>query len=305
MKKKILLTGTSGFLGSHIAKYLLNFDFDLIALKRTTSDLSRCKSFKNKITWINFDTEGVWKEKVIKLKPKYIIHSAWIGVDSEGRDDIIQQTKNISFLSDLLYVSKSTNLTKFINFGSQAEYGVLNRKVSEDFEANPTNLYGVTKLASQQILKTFCKLNKIDWVWLRLFSFVGENQNSNWLIPQLISKITNKKTLDMTMGHQKYSFMDVKDFSSIILKILNSNIESGVYNVSSEEPYTIRELSNLISSKLNVPQKINWGVLPYRLNQSMHIEGDMTKLKNQIGEFNLVTLSYSLEKLISKNKKNI
>ena len=305
MKKKILLTGTSGFLGSHIAKYLLNFDFDLIALKRTTSDLSRCKSFKNKITWINFDTEGVWKEKVIKLKPKYIIHSAWIGVDSEGRDDIIKQTKNISFLSDLLYVSKSTNLTKFINFGSQAEYGVLNRKVSEDFEANPTNLYGVTKLASQQILKTFCKLNKIDWVWLRLFSFVGENQNSNWLIPQLISKITNKKTLDMTMGHQKYSFMDVKDFSSIILKILNSNIESGVYNVSSEEPYTIRELSNLISSKLNVPQKINWGVLPYRLNQSMHIEGDMTKLKNQIGEFNLVTLSYSLEKLISKNKKNI
>jgi len=305
VKKKILLTGTSGFLGSHIAKYLLNFDFDLIALKRTTSDLSRCKSFKNKITWINVDTEGVWKEKVIKLKPKYIIHSAWIGVDSEGRDDIIKQTKNISFLSDLLYVSKSTNLTKFINFGSQAEYGVLNRKVSEDFEANPTNLYGVTKLASQQILKTFCKLNKIDWVWLRLFSFVGENQNSNWLIPQLISKITNKETLDMTMGHQKYSFMDVKDFSSIILKILNSNIESGVYNVSSEEPYTIRELSNLISSKLNVPQKINWGVLPYRLNQSMHIEGDMTKLKNQIGEFNLVTLSYSLEKLISKNKKYI
>lgn len=300
---KILLTGTSGFLGSHIAKHLVSFDFELIALKRKDSDLSRCKSFKKKITWINIDSNGVWKEKVIKLKPKYIIHSAWIGVDSVGRDDIIKQSKNISFLSDLLDISKSTNLIRFISLGSQAEYGVLNTKVSEDSEANPINLYGATKVASQQILKTFCELNKIDWVWLRLFSFIGENQDSNWLIPQLISKIKNKETIDMTMGHQKYSFIYVNDFASIIFKILNSNIDSGIYNVSSEEPYSIRELSNLISIKLEVSQKINWGALPYRLNQSMHIEGEMNKLKKQIGDFKLVRLSHSLDRVISANKK--
>jgi nucleoside-diphosphate-sugar epimerase len=302
---KILLTGTSGFLGSHIAKHLVSFDFELIALKRKDSDLSRCESFKKNITWINIDSNGVWKEKVIKLKPKYIIHSAWIGVDSVGRDDIIKQSKNISFLSDLLDISKSTNLTRFISLGSQAEYGVLNTKVSEDSEINPINLYGATKVASQQILKTFCELNKIDWVWLRLFSFIGENQDRNWLIPQLISKIKNKETLDMTMGHQKYSFIYVNDFTSIILKILNSNIESGIYNISSEEPHSIRELSNLISIKLEVSQKINWGVLPYRLNQSMHIEGEMNKLKKQIGDFKFVTLSHSLDRVISANKKNI
>ena len=301
---KILLTGTSGFLGSHIAKYLVSFDFELIALKRKDSDLSRCKSFKKKITWINIDSNGVWKEKVIKLKPKYIIHSAWIGVDSVGRDDIIKQSKNISFLSDLLDISKSTNLIRFISLGSQAEYGVLNTKVSEDSEANPINLYGATKVASQQILKTFCELNKIDWVWLRLFSFIGENQDSNWLIPQLISKIKNKETIDMTMGHQKYSFIYVNDFASIIFKILNSNIDSGIYNVSSEEPYSIRELSNLISIKLKVSQKINWGALPYRLNQSMHIEGNTSKLRNQIGDYKLTAISDTLDRIIFhyKNK---
>ena len=305
MSIKILLTGTSGFLGSHIAEYLVRFGFELIALKREQTDLSRCKLFKKKINWINIDENGIWKEKVIDLRPNYIIHSAWIGVDSVDRDDITKQAKNISFLSDLLYVAQSTNLKRFISLGSQAEYGILNSKATESIDVNPVSLYGAMKVASQQILKTFCELNNINWVWLRLFSFIGENQDNNWLIPQLISKIMNNEIIDMTLGYQKYSFMYVSDFTSIILKIIESDIESGIYNISSEEPYSIREVASLISEKLEVPQKINWGAVPYRLNQSMHIEGDMEKIKKQIGDFDLVTLSQSLDKVIyvKKNMK--
>ena len=53
MKKRILLTGATGFLGSHIARVITNYNIELIALKRENSNLYRCKTFQNKVNWIN------------------------------------------------------------------------------------------------------------------------------------------------------------------------------------------------------------------------------------------------------------
>lgn len=298
MKKNILLTGATGFLGSQIADVLVNNDIQLIALKRKNSDCYRCNSFSNKIDWVDIDVEGYWKEKVINLRPTHIIHCAWIGVEAQERNDIKTQVQNISFLSDLLEISRVIKLTEFISLGSQAEYGILNSKVSENIIVNPVSLYGATKVASQQIIKTFCNSNKINWIWLRLFSFIGENENNNWLIPSLIDKIVNDKAIDMTLGEQKYSYMFVKDFTLIILKIINSNVESGIYNVSGDELISLKELVDLIGKKLNSSPKINWGAIPYRLNQSMHIEGNTSKLRNQIGEYKLTSISDTLDRVI-------
>jgi nucleoside-diphosphate-sugar epimerase len=298
MKKIILLTGATGFLGSHIAKILVNNDIQLIALKRKNSDCYRCNSFNNKINWIDVDVKESWKEKVINLNPTDIIHCAWIGVEAHERDDIKIQTQNIFFLADLLEISRVIKLTKFISLGSQAEYGILNAKVLESSIVNPVSSYGSVKVASQQILKTFCISNEIDWIWLRLFSFIGEYENSNWLIPSLIDKIIKDEVMDMTTGEQKYSYMFVNDFALIILKIINSNVESGIYNVSGDEAISLKELVDLIGGKLNLSPKINWGALPYRLNQSMHIEGNTSELKNQIGDYKLTDISDTLDRVI-------
>ena len=298
MKKVILLTGATGFLGSQIADVLVNNDIQLVALKRKNSDCYRCNSFKNKINWVDIDAEGYWKGKVINLRPTHIIHCAWIGVEAHERNNIKTQIQNISFLSDLLEISRVMKLIQFISLGSQAEYGILNSKVSEDSIVKPVSSYGATKVASQQILRTFCNSNKIKWIWLRLFSFIGEYENKNWLIPSLIDNIIKGKVMDMTAGEQKYSYMFAKDFALIILKIINSNVESGVYNVSGDELISLKELVNLIGEKLNFSPKINWGALPYRLNQSMHIEGNTSELKNQIGDYKLTSISNTLDRVI-------
>ena len=302
MKKVILLTGATGFLGSQIAGVLVNNDIQLVALKRKNSDCYRCNSFINKIDWVDIDAEGYWKEKVINLRPTYIIHCAWIGVEAHERDDIKTQVQNISFLTDLLEISGIMKLTQFISLGSQAEYGILNSKVSENSIVKPVSSYGAVKVASQQILKTFCNSNKTKWIWLRLFSFIGENENDNWLIPSLIDKIINGEVMDMTPGEQKYSYMFVNDFALIILKIINSNIQSGIYNVSGDEIISLKELVILIGKKLNFSPKINLGALPYRINQSMHIEGDTTALKNQIGNYKLTSINDTLDMVLGHYK---
>lgn len=302
-KKTILLTGATGFLGSQIADVLINNNIKVVALKRKNSDLFRCNLFKDKIDWIEIDAEGRWKQKVMNLSPSHIIHCAWIGVEAHERNDIKVQFQNFLFLNDLLEIAGLMNLTQFICFGSQSEYGLLSAKVSENSIVEPASIYGSIKVSSQQILKTYCNSNNINWIWLRLFSFIGVNENKNWLLPSLIDKIYNDEVIDMTGGEQKYSYMFVNDFALIILKIINSNIESGIYNVSGDELISIKEFVNLICEKLRYTPIINWGAIPYRLDQSMHIEGDMEKLKMQIGEYKLTSISDALD-LVILNYKN-
>jgi nucleoside-diphosphate-sugar epimerase len=300
---KVLLTGATGFLGSHIAEHLVCNNIEVIALKREQSDFWRCKAFFDKIEWIDIDSLGIWREDVMRKSPTIIIHSAWIGVEAEERGDLKIQTENLNFLVDLLELGKHLNVKKFIGLGSQAEYGLLNKIVSEDEMTNPNSMYGAVKVASQQIVKTFCELNQINWIWLRLFSFVGERENNKWLIPSLFNAILNCKSIDMSPGEQKYSYMYVRDFAKIVLKIISSKISSGIYNLSTESSISIKKMASIIEKYTSKQPQLNWGVLPYRAGQSMLLQGNINKLKKEIGEIDFLSIE-DIIKMLANDLNN-
>ena len=88
MQQSILVSGITGFLGSHTAEKLINSGFHVIGLKRLDSDLWRCKEFQHKITWVNIDQYELFKDELKKYSFETIIHAAWIGVESKSRDDL-------------------------------------------------------------------------------------------------------------------------------------------------------------------------------------------------------------------------
>lgn len=295
---RVFVTGATGFLGSHIVERLINEECYVIALKRKESNDWRCDEFKDKIEWIELDKDGNWQKQILDIKPSVFIHCAWIGVEANDRNNLTCQVKNIEFLAELLELAKQIKPDKFINLGSQAEYGILHEKTSETHITKPVTAYGYVKIASLAILKAFSEQNSINWIWLRLFSVLGERENDNWLIPSLIGTMKNSKEMNLTGGVQKYAYLYVKDFCEIIKRIVYSKVESGVYNVSSNNLFKLRQLIEKIRDKVNPTFKLNFGALPYRENQSMHIEGDMSKLEKQIGHFKLTDLDTALDKII-------
>lgn len=297
--RKVLITGITGFLGSHIAEALVDDCVHVVGLKRPNSDIWRCKGFEEKIDWVDLDDKGVWINTLVRKVPDVIIHAAWIGVESQDRDNWTEQGKNINFLISLLEIAKKVSLDQFLFLGSQAEYGLLTGKISEKENTTALNAYGSIKLASMEILRTFCKLNDINWVWLRVFSLFGEKENKNWLIPSVVSRMTTDKQMDFTKGEQRYAYLYVKDFSKIILQILKRNVPSGVYNVSSNETHQLKSLLEQVKSIVNSNFKLNFGAIPYRANQSMHIEGDISKLKQQIGEIEFTNFNVALNNTIN------
>jgi len=284
MHNKILLTGISGFLGSQIAKQLIFQGHKLIATKRTSSDLWRCEEYANKITWINLN-EANWQTKILEFNPEIIIHTAWSGVSATDRDDWDIQLSNIDLTLKLLQIAKQCKLKKIIGFGSQAEYGNFSGIIDETYPVNPNSAYGSSKIAISQIINNFCSINQINWHWFRLFSFFGELENNSWFIPTLIDKISSVQKMDMAPGEQKYAYMYVGDLARIIGKIVEVDISSGVYNISSSNAISLLELSNKILELIKPTEsQINFGAIPYRQNQSMHIQGSNSKLEKELGE---------------------
>jgi UDP-glucose 4-epimerase len=294
MRPTILITGITGFLGSHIAENLVSNGIQVIGLKRKDSDVWRCEEFKDEITWVDIDEKGFFKEELEKYSCDTIIHGAWIGVESDLRDNWNEQSKNIPFLVSLLDIAKAVGVKKFVFLGSQAEYGNIDGRISEDHKTNALNAYGSIKLACLEIVKTFCETNTINWIWLRLFSLFGEKENQNWLIPSLIASMLTTEQMDFTPGEQKYAYLYVKDYALIMKKIITMPVESGVYNISSNQSRTIKSLVEDIRDYINPEFILNFGALNYRNNQSMHMEGDILKLCSQIGEVEFTDFSEAL-----------
>jgi UDP-glucose 4-epimerase len=295
---KVLITGITGFLGSHIANKLLQEGFTVVGLKRTSSNLWRCHDFVEKIEWVDIGIDGSHVEILNTIKFDKIIHCAWMGVEASDRDNWDEQISNVNYLMELLKTAKRLNVDKIIVLGSQAEYGIINGIVTEEHEVNALNAYGGVKLASLELLKSFCNSNNICWIWLRIFSVFGEKENSNWLIPSLIKSMSTKDEMDFSPGEQQYAYLYVNDFATIMARLIKYQVQSGVYNVSSNTLISIKLLIETIRDKVRPDFQLNFGALEYRANQSMLMGGDVSKLFSQIGELEFTDFNVALQNTV-------
>lgn len=104
--------------------------------------------------------------------------------------------------------------------------------------------------------------------------------------------------MDMTEGNQVYAYLYVEDFKFIVQKIVEKNIKVGIYNISSIHTLSLRDLAERLKALINPLFKINYGVLPYRAQQSMHIQGEISKLIGEIGEIPFTDINFALLKTI-------
>jgi len=272
--KTILITGATGFLGSHLASALVKEKFNVVALKRKTSSISRCNGFGEKITWINIEETNELKKRISEFQPEILIHAAWSGVKASERDNREGQEININFLSSLLETIKGSSVKKIIAFGSQAEYGKFEGAIDENQPCRPDSVYGETKLKTLQLLKEFSENHKKEWYWLRLFSVYGPGEDKSWLIPSTINNLISGSEMKLSPCEQRYDYIYVKDFADGIIRVVNKKEnESGVFNFSSGQSISIKDIVTFLENKL-APGKgiLKIGALPYRSGQVMHMQ---------------------------------
>ncbi|MDN3582823.1 NAD-dependent epimerase/dehydratase family protein [Mucilaginibacter flavus] len=295
---KILITGITGFLGAAVAEKLIEGNFEIVAIKRSKSNLWRCESFVDKISWIDIDSKD-WKNQVLASGVSVFFHSAWAGVSAGNRDNWHEQEENLNFTIELLELARELKIKKFISLGSQAEYGQFNVRINETHPISPTSAYGLYKTLVQQTIKYFAEKYKFDWYWLRIFPVFGEKEDLNWFIPTVLNNLYQNKPMDMTAGEQQYAYMYVKDLATVVYKVVITQAQSGSYNLSSAQNYSLRTVVDKLISLTKIENnKINYGALPYRENQSMLIAGDTKLLSDQIGHIDETDFDEALANVV-------
>ncbi len=273
---KILITGVTGFIGSHITRAAAAAGHQVVALRREASSLARCADFQNQVTWLNHDVSD-WVDRAIAEKPEVIIHAAWTGVTAAERADLKLQAANLDLFAELLQIAGSAGLKQFIALGSQAEYGPINGRVNEDYPCRPDTAYGLTKLDCLARLESFARGGKMAYVWLRLFSVYGPGEGGQWFISSLIRQMKQGQSPPLSGCEQRYDYLHVQDLAAGILAVLRQPATSGVFNLSSNTSLPLKQVVQLIQQYTGGRGEPAFGALPYRPGQSMHLEGDSSR----------------------------
>ena len=256
---KVFVTGATGFIGSYLVKLLIDEGYNLLCLKRDSSELFRFEDYKNPIKWIN--TSDDWHQTLKEFQPEAIINLAWDGVSSADRVIWQKQVPNINFQQELLNLSVECGVKKFIGIGSQSEYGDFEGVIDETFPVNPKTAYAASKLACQNLLKCFCEINHIEWYWFREFPLFGPYETDRWLIPSLIKAMCTKDSMDLTPGEQLLPYLFVGECAKALVSPLKTGDKSGIYNVCADNPQPLKELVTMIKNKVNPDFKMNFGAL--------------------------------------------
>lgn len=284
MAEIIYIHGASSFIGRHFIKKLVEYNIHIIIFARNTSNLKYLDNTNSKglitIKFYDASLEDIVSKypENNKQKDGVFIDFAWLGVFNKYRNAPEQIFVNIPMVINSIKLAAKLGVKHWIGFGSQAEYGVKNHRISEDELCSPSTVYGKSKLICSQIADEMCKLYDIEFTWLRLFSSYGPDDNHDWLIPYLIKEMLQNNPIDATKGEQEWDYIYVDDILALLFKLIKSN-GIGIANLGYGQPIKINALIEKIKKLTNSSSEIKYGSIPYRTDQVMYMCADISKLK--------------------------
>ena len=295
---KIVVTGSSGFLGSWICRVLAE-SHEVVAFVRPTSDLFRLSGINNlTVTPINSED---WAKYISQSKTDALILADWWGVGNLERNNP-RQFENVERMISLASAAEHSGIKTVIGVGSQAELGPISNVITEDMADNPTTKYGQAKADARVKLTDIFKKSDTRFAWMRIFSTYGPLDTGNWLIPQTVDSLLQGEVMKLTKGEQEWSYLHAFDLAKGFQKVLENSSIEGIVNVGN--PYTIvlKDAILEIAQNLQGQELLDFGAVDYRPDQVMKLEPQCEKL-SQAGWSPQVTFKDGIAQTISWLKR--
>jgi len=287
MIKKILLTGATGFIGSHLLEELLKNDYQVTIVKRSSSDTWRINGFSGKVKFIGADLaeiENFFQENKIDC----IVHLATYYVKRHRNLKDIEDMigSNIKFPAALVDLGIGYGIKNFINTGTFFEYKQKHTAITEKDKMTPYNFYAATKIAFNEILKYYCASQNLRVIDLKLFAPFGEKDNEKLVVAMIKSILGRNKPLALTDGNQKWNFTYVKDIVAAYIRSLEKIEELSGYNffnIGYDKPHSLREMVAALEKISRKKPAISWGAKPLASDEILYVNCDSGKAQKVLG----------------------
>jgi UDP-glucose 4-epimerase len=306
--RRVFLTGSTGFVGSHaLASLRRDRDRAVAILIRPGTDRATLDpEVLDTCELIEGDLESVerFHRALGKFAPDTIINLAWDGVGPDDRDDP-RQIRNIAASMALLNVAQDLRVETWVGAGSQAEYGPHLAAIRETDATRPTTLYGACKLSVSHLTRLRASEARLRCAWLRIFSTYGPGDKVRWLIPYVILGLLRGERPQLTEGRQLWDYLHVQDIASAITSVVDASDAEGVFNVGSGRVVSVRGVVKRIRDLIDPDLDLGFGELPYRPDQVMHLEADVGRLHRATGWSPQIDLECGLEQTVSWYKERL
>lgn len=282
----ILITGATGFIGSHLVKFFLKNNDHILAHGSSADSVNK---LKENLESSSFDLENIefWQQNFLDQVWNYpdfsniesIIHCAAVTKVREGTLENYNNYFNLNVLTtkNLARKALEEKVKHFIHLSTGQIFGIpATFPIAEATPKNPINLYGMTKLMSEKVISSFGFFG-LNYTIIRPFSIYGEGHHN--IISIIVEKLSNNEILTVFgKGTQTRAFLHIFDFCRALRIIQNNKKCFGQeYNLSGTREYSINKLIQLISKKLNVKPKIEYHTS--KVNEISRNIADLSKIR--------------------------
>jgi UDP-glucose 4-epimerase len=286
---RVLVTGATGFIGSHLSRRLVEDGAQVHALTSTVSSVYpvRLVDLRDRITLHggNLNDSGAMSSVVERADPAIVFHLGaytHVGKSWDRVDECIQT--NIHGSVNLLQALARTNYTRFVYTSTSEVYGDVEVPFREDALVQPLSPYSVSKYAGERFCRMLYRGRGWPIVVVRPFNAFGPAQSPDRIIPEIIVKALKREPLLMTEGIQTREFNYVDDLvDGFIRAAIVPDIEGEVFNIGGGDEVSMRDLATTILDLMGDPINAEFGALPNRPTEIWSMRSDVTKARNELG----------------------
>jgi len=312
---RILVTGSAGFIGSHIIDQLVKKHRIVYGIDDLSGGFIENIHSKAKFTKLDL-RDAVKTAKYISLiKPELIFHLA--ADATEGRSQFTPinciQRNFVAYLN-LLIPAINNGLKKIILTSSMSVYGSQNPPFEESMSRLPEDIYGLAKTSMEHATEILCKVHKFKYVIIRPHNVYGPKQNMSDpyrnVVAIFINRLLQKKYFYVYGdGEQKRAFTYIDDCVKYLVKASQlKDAEGEIFNIGPIEEYSINQLANEVLQVFfkykKIPLKYKPHYEPARPLEVKNAWSSVDKAKQMLGYKTTISLHEGIAKTIKWAKEN-
>jgi nucleoside-diphosphate-sugar epimerase len=290
--KKVLITGSSGQIGSRLSSRLSQSGFNVIGLALNKP----LQVFRDSTDFIKFDLLVDDIDSLIaRIRPELLVHLAW----ETQPDSFWTSPNNIAWLDVSKQLVKSFNKwggERIVVAGTCAEYDWESTPPFDELSPElPKSIYGEAKLELLNVLRG----QSLPFLWTRTFFQFGGRENTGRVIPSLIDALQAEQEFLIQKPDDIRDYIYVEDVAQIIASLIISE-KKGVFNVGSGTGVTMRELGTKIATILKRQDLL---LFKEQNEKPSIVQANMTKLEKSLGLFAYTNFDEAIQRTIKERAR--
>jgi nucleoside-diphosphate-sugar epimerase len=258
MKKRVLVTGSTGFVGRQVLDYFVSQDVCLTVIVREgkQSLFANHSAVQNIITTADLfaETAEWWANALQGID--ILVHVAWYAEPGL----YLQSSKNLDCLQGTLSMAKGATqagVRRIVGIGTCFEYDLSYGMLSSNTPLLPLSPYAAAKAGAYIVLSQVLPTHGIEFAWCRLFYLYGMGEDVRRLVPYLREKLSEGKPADLSSGNQIRDFIDVSEAGRLIGMVALGS-KQGPVNICSGVPITVKQLAENIADEYGRRDLLNF-----------------------------------------------